>query len=216
MAARMQPAMPRYARAEEAAGAVWEVDVPPACHCSARVTCGPLLLYPPTARHADGAGQATEGPLMSKTPGMSGVGWMRHRAPFHRSAKVCGGKPPGPKASPTLVQADSEVQDTLFRKSPCVPGGLGVCSTLQVVPVSRSASVPVFVLPVAMQAVTDWHQTPKRTAPGVCWVGVRCSVQLVPFHRSANVPVGGLPAVSAAPEIPTPMQAAGAGQATPR
>jgi hypothetical protein len=51
----------------------------------------------------------------------------------------------------------SEVQDTLPRKSPWVPGGLGVDSTLQVVPVSRSASVPALVLPVAMQAVADLH-----------------------------------------------------------
>jgi len=39
------------------------------------------------------------------------------------------------------VQADSEVQDTLPRKSPCVPGRLGVCTTVQVVPRSRSASL---------------------------------------------------------------------------
>ena len=109
------------------------------------------------------------------------------------------------------MQADSEVQDTLFRKSPCVPGGLGVDCTVQVVPVSRSASVPAFVPPTAMHAVTDWHQTPLRP-PGVCWVGVRWTVHREPSHRSANVPVG-LSEESA--EAPTPMQAAGAGHATP-
>ena len=87
---------------------------------------------------------------------------MRHRAPFHRSARVCGGKPPGAKARPTPAQADNEVQDTLPKKAPWVPGGLGVRCTLQVVPLSRSASVPAFVAPVVMQAVTDWHQTLPR------------------------------------------------------
>ena len=110
------------------------------------------------------------------------------------------------------MQADSEVQDTLFRKSPCVPGGLGVDCTVQVVPVSRSASVPAFVPPTAMHAVTDWHQTPLRPPPGVCWVGVRWTVHREPSHRSANVPAL-LPEESE--EAPTPMQAAGAGHATP-
>src|SRR6516164_2812006 len=140
---------------------------------------------------------------------------MRHRFPFHRSARVCGGKPPGaPKASPAPVHADSEVQDTLPRKSPTVPGGLGVGSTLQWSPLSRSASVPAFVLPVAMQAVAVWHQTLPRMPPGVCWVGVRCSVQVWPFHRSANDPVGGAFGLLVN-EAPTPMHAEEAGQATP-
>ena len=85
-----------------------------------------------------------------------------------------------------------------------------MCTTVQVVPLSRSASVPALVLPVAMQAVADWHQTLARKPPGVRWV--RCTVQFVPFHRSANVPAG-LP--EAWREVPTAMHAAGAGQATP-
>ena len=59
------------------------------------------------------------------------------------------------QAIPKPVQADSEVHYTLVSKSPCVPGGLGVDCTVQVVPVSRSASVPAFVPPTAMHAVTD-------------------------------------------------------------
>jgi len=69
---------------------------------------------------------------------------MRHCTPFHRSARVCGAW--APKAIPTAVHADSEVQETLLMKSPCVPGGFGVGSTAQVVPLRRSASVPAFVL----------------------------------------------------------------------
>src|SRR5215469_8333226 len=159
-AAWRQPAVPGYARAEGAAGAVRAVDVPFGRHCSVSVFApGPSFSNPPAAMQVACAGQATEKLLRSPTPGSTGVGWMRQRAPFHRSARVCGGKPPGAKAIPIPVQADSEVQDTLLRKSPCVPGGLGVRCTLQVVPLSRSASVPAFVLPAAMQAVTDWHQT---------------------------------------------------------
>src|SRR6516165_10496108 len=164
MAARMQPAMPGYARGEVAAGAVWVGDAPLPRHCSVSVfEPGPSVANPATAMQADGAGQATEKLFMSPTPGRSGVGWMRHCIPFHRSARVCGGKPAGaPKASPVAVQADSEVQDTLPMPAPWVPGGVGVGSTLQVVPLSRSASVPVFVAPVVMQAVADWHQMLPR------------------------------------------------------
>lgn len=133
---------------------------------------------------------------------------MRHRSPFHRSARVCGGKLEVP---PAAVQADSEVQDTLLKKSPCVPGGLGVGSTVQVVPLSRSARVPALVLPAAMQAVADWHQTAPRKAPCVRWVDVCWTVQLVPFHRSAKVPAG----PEGPNEVPTAMQAADPGHATP-
>src|SRR6516225_4573901 len=214
MAARMQPAMPRYARGEKATGAVWAGDAPLPRHCSASVVCDPWLSFanPATAMQADWAGQATEKLFMSPAPGRGGVGWMRHRAPFHRSARVCGGKPAGaPKASPVAVQADSEVQDTLPMPAPCVPGGVGVGSTLQVVPLSRSASVPAFVAPVAMQAVADWHQTLPRKPPGVFLVGMGWTCQLLPFHRSANVPVK----LEASPEAPTAMQADEVGHATP-
>src|SRR5215472_8302788 len=79
-------------------------------HCSARVTCWPLVsvLYSPAAMQADGAGQATEKLGTSLVPGGVGVGWMRHRVPFHRSARVCGGKHAGKvQATPAAVQADS-------------------------------------------------------------------------------------------------------------
>src|SRR6516165_6347768 len=181
-------------------------------HRSASVTCVRLLVYAPTAMQVVTVGQATAFESRRYAPTGVGVGWMRHRVPFHRSARVWWERHTGKgQAIPVPVQADSEVQDTLDRKSPCVPGGLGVDCTVQVVPVSRSASVPAFVPPTAMHAVTDWHQTPLRP-PGVCWVGVRWTVHREPSHRSANVPVG-LSEESA--EAPTPMQAAGAGHATP-
>src|SRR5690348_11714198 len=98
MAARMQPAMPGYARGEKAPGAGWAVDASPR-HTSVSVFApGPSFSNPPAAMQVDGAGQATEKLLRSRIPGRSGVGWMRHRAPFHRSARVWGGKPPRVRA----------------------------------------------------------------------------------------------------------------------
>jgi len=93
---------------------------------------GPSFSNPPAAMQSDRAGQATEKLLRSVIPGRSGVRWSRQCAPFHRSARVCGGNPPGAKAIPTPVQDDSDVQDTLLKKSPAVPGGLGLRCTRQV------------------------------------------------------------------------------------
>src|SRR5260370_36916893 len=57
MAARTQPVMPRSARGEKAAGAVWAVDIPLPRHRSARLTePGPSGSNPPAAMQADWAG----------------------------------------------------------------------------------------------------------------------------------------------------------------
>jgi hypothetical protein len=66
MAARMQPAMPRYARGEKAPGAGSAVDVPLPLHCSVSVfEPGPSFSNPPTAMQVNWAGQATEKVPMS-------------------------------------------------------------------------------------------------------------------------------------------------------
>jgi hypothetical protein len=76
--------------------------------------------------HAVLAGQATARGEMSCPPGSSGVGWIRHLIPFHRSAMVAGAD--GEKMSPVAVHAEGDVHETLLKKSPCpfVPGGTGV------------------------------------------------------------------------------------------
>jgi len=42
---------------------------------------------------------------------------------------------------PTAMQAEGDTQDAAFRLLAAAPGGLGVCSTRQVEPFHRSASV---------------------------------------------------------------------------
>ena len=60
--------------------------------------------------------------------------------PFHRCARVS-------EATrlllvfPTAMHAEGDTQDAAFRLLAAAPGGLGVCSTRQVEPFHRSASV---------------------------------------------------------------------------
>ena len=133
------------------------------------------------------------------TPLGLGVGSTVQVVPFHFSATLrefclweVGPFPP----PPTAVQAVAEVHDTLYRIDDFTPLGLGVGSTVQVVPFHFSATVkeaPVvgpseLEVPTAVQAVAEVHETPSRfglVAPvgvGVVWI-----VQAVPFHRSAMV-----------------------------
>lgn len=59
-------------------------------HCSASVSTGVLVVYPPTVMQADTAGQATAGGAMSYAWLRADVAWMRQLVPVHRSAKVSG------------------------------------------------------------------------------------------------------------------------------
>jgi hypothetical protein len=114
---------------------------------------------------------------------------MRHRVPFHRSARVV---EPGAKglAAPTAVQADADVQDTPKRAPP--PAGLGIGWMRQELPSHRSARdtwarVLLVVTPTAMHADGAVQATPLKTldaAPG--GLAAAWTLQVEPFHRSAT------------------------------
>jgi hypothetical protein len=115
-----------------------------------------------------------------------GVGWMRHFAPSHRSARGRFA------ASPVAVQADGDVQDTLSNVLGAAPLGLGVGWMRHRLPSHRSAKVrrmPDLPTenPAAVQAEEAVQSTPiRRLSPparlGVGWIRHR-----LPFHRSARV-----------------------------
>jgi hypothetical protein len=183
MAARMQPAMPRYARGEKAPGAGWAVDVPPR-HTSVSVFApGPSFSNPPAAMQVDGAGQAAEKLLTSPSPGRTGVGWMCQLRPFHRSARVPKNAfPELSVSSPAAVQDEADVHATVLKRLPGDPV-LGVGWMVHFVPFHRSAAPRSAT---AVQATVDVQDTAARPPPddgsGVCWMA-----QLLPFHRSASV-----------------------------
>src|SRR5262249_44098026 len=162
--------------------------VPP--HRSARVPWSD----PPVARQAEGPVQDTPARDANWTPGGLGVGWMRQVAPFHRSARVCT-IPPAECCSPMAVQAEGEVQDTLFSKLCTAFGGLGAGRMVHLFPFHRSANnrigpdsdEVVEYEPTAMQAEGDVQDTASRklcAAPA--GLGVGWMVQVDPFHRSAR------------------------------
>jgi len=93
-----------------------------------------------------------------------GEGWIVHLVPFQRSARVRNVPELSLKA-PTASQNVEEAQATLMRKSNCSPAGFGLGSIFQVAPFHRSASVPAFDWPTAVQAEADRHETPFKTAP---------------------------------------------------
>src|SRR6266702_1811500 len=140
-----------------------------------------------------------------------GVGWMRHFAPSHRSAKGRFA------ASPVAVQADGDVQDTLPSWLGAAPARLGVGWMRHRAPFHRSARVwgmPERSLenPAAVQADGDGQATVFR---GANWapagVGVGWMRHRVPFHRSARVPALGVKAL----EAPTAMEDEADTHATP-
>ena len=91
-------------------------------------------------------------------PDGTGVGWMLHLVPSHRSAKVPEFEPP------TAMHAYAEVHDTpLSPAPPC--GGLGVAWIAQVVPSQCSAKVPEFENPTAVHDTAEVQATPNRTPP---------------------------------------------------
>src|SRR6516164_1902084 len=106
------------------------------------------------------------------------------------------------------MQSVADAHDTAPRPLPCAPVGLGVVWIDHAVPFQRSASVTVVVLvevlPTAVQALADVHDTPPRTTDdppagvGVCWID-----HVVPFHRSASDP----PLLGPVLSMPTAVQA---------
>jgi hypothetical protein len=140
-----------------------------------------------------------------------GVGWIRHFAPSHRSAKGRFA------ASPVAVQADGDVQDTLANWLGAAPLGLGVGWMRHRLPSHRSAKVRTMPdlpteNPAAVQADGDVQDTLANwlgAAPaglGVGWMRHR-----LPSHRSARVLALGVNAL----EAPTAVQAEAAVQSTP-
>ena len=125
------------------------------------------------------AGQATAGGEMSCAAGSSGVGWMRHLVPFHRSARII---PPEPvKVNPTAVQAAGAGQPSPVSWP---PGEAGMGWMRHLVPSHRSASVPRSELPTARQADGPVQAKPGREANRVFGgLGVAWMRHLVPFHR---------------------------------
>jgi hypothetical protein len=81
-----------------------------------------------------------------------------------------------------------EAQATLFRPSNCAPAGVGVDSMLHVAPSHRSARLPEFDPPTAVQADTEAHETPMKPPPPPAGFGVDLIIHFAPFQRSARVP----------------------------
>jgi hypothetical protein len=134
------------------------------------------------------AGQATAGGEMSWAAGSSGVGWMRQRVPFHRSASMI--PPEGVNVNPTAVQAAGAGQASPVSWP---PGEAGVGWMRHLVPFHRSARVPTGFPSLSVRAPTaahdeaDVHATPGRKLPGDPeGLGVDWMRHLVPFHRSAT------------------------------
>ena len=146
----------------------------------------------PTAMHAETPGQAT--PINRPPPtGTLDVAWRVQVLPSHRSATV-EAAPELSKEAPTAVQAEEDEHDTLFRKAPCDPDGLGVDFTVHVTPSHCSASVTpaapeLSVVPTAVHAEDGVHDTEVRMGDGP-GLGVGWMLHAVPFHRSASVPTG--------------------------
>jgi len=117
----------------------------------------------PTATQSFAAGQDT--PTSSLAGAGFGVGWIDHRDPFHRSARVCVYLPP--PLRPTAVHARRDEQETPHSAAPAEPRGLGVGWMLHRRPSHRSASVmarlpgrPRGGPPTAVHALADVHDTP--------------------------------------------------------
>src|SRR6516165_8151562 len=124
-------------------------------------------------------------------PGTFEVAWRVHVLPSQRSATV-ETAPELSMEAPTAVQAEEDEHETLFRKAPCDPDGLGVDFTVHVAPSHCSASVTpaapeLSVVPTAVQAEDEVHDTEVRMGdrPGL---GVDWMLHAAPSHRSASVP----------------------------
>jgi hypothetical protein len=145
---------------------------------------GVLKPEPPAAMQNDCVGHDTPPKLTPGAPVGLGVGWICHRVPFHRSAKVLA------LETPTAVQDEAVVHETPTRP----PGGrAGVGRMLQSVPFHCSARNPptsfgLEVPPTAMQDLADVQSTPKRPlAAAPARLGVDWIAHVVPFQCSARV-----------------------------
>jgi hypothetical protein len=131
---------------DEGVGTGWICRFVP-FHRSAKTPTGvpELLKEFPVAVQADGDVQDTLANVLGAAPLGLGVGWMRHRLPFHRSARVWG-MPERSMENPAAVQADGDGQATLFRGANWAPAGVGVGWMRHRVPFQRSPA-PGFLRP---------------------------------------------------------------------
>ena len=109
------------------------------------------------------------------------------------------------------MQAEADVQATVFRKVNCAPAGLGVGWMLQLVPFHRSARLPALEFPAAVHADADVQATPFSSPPPLAGLGVAWMVHLAPFHLSAKVLALGVKGL----EAPVAMHVVADVQATP-
>src|SRR6266851_4541549 len=108
----------------------------------ARVT--PMFDCPavvPTAVQEPGTGQDTPNNSASTAPAGAGTGCSRQRVPSHISANAPGGAKSLAASTPTAVQADGAVHDTVLSWLRPRATGSGVRCTRQAVPFHVSASV---------------------------------------------------------------------------
>src|SRR5215471_18913368 len=144
----------------------------------------------------------------------TGVDWMCHLPPLHRSARVRGPEPV--RLRPTAVHTVRAGQATPVKKISWPPPGLGVAWTLQVRPFHRSASVLAGVrFPTAVHAEAEVQATPLKPALGPAGAGLKVGTirHVRPSHRSASVPSDS--PVAGSNSLPTAMQDDRDVQATP-
>src|SRR5215472_14634529 len=135
-----------------------------------------------------------------------GVGWLRHRPPLHRSARVTG-DPGTVRSSPNAVQTVRTGHETPARATFWAPTGFGVAWTCQVRPFHRSASVLAGVwFPTAVHTEAEVQDTPLKAALGPPGAGLKVGTirHVRPFHRSASVPSDS--PVAGSNSLPTAMQ----------
>jgi hypothetical protein len=118
----------------------------------------------PTAVQEEAEIQATPSRAPPPAAGF-GVASIRHRVPFHRSAKGTD-TPELPTAWPTPVHAEGDEHDTLNSALNLAPRGLGVRWTVHLPPSRRSARVtttpePLVKSPTAAQEDEREQETPK-------------------------------------------------------
>src|SRR6185312_15094595 len=95
----------------------------------------------PTAVQEPGTGQDTPNSSVSTAPAGAGTGCSRHLVPSQVSANAPGGLKSLAASTPTAVQADCAVQDTVLSWLRPLVAGLGLGRNRQAVPVHVSASV---------------------------------------------------------------------------
>jgi hypothetical protein len=129
------------------------------------------------------------------------VGWIVHVVPFQCSANVRSAPTPS-LYEPTATQAIGDEHDTPFSWAWDAPTGLGICSTVHVLPFQRSTKVKVLTPgstdhPAAVQASADVHDT-ADSAPPPGRIGVGWITHANPFQRWTN-------GCAAGPDGPAPM-----------